>query len=82
MARFLVENVATPLFRFVVVNSVAPSKNVTGPVAATGETAAVKVTVWPLFAGFRLEAIVRAVTDLTVCGKVLEEPPFVLPSPL
>jgi hypothetical protein len=43
----VVVNVATPLVRVPVPRAVAPSLNVTVPVAVDGDTVAVRVTLWP-----------------------------------
>ncbi len=62
--RVEVASVALPLLRVLVPSEVAPLKNSTVPVAAEGETVAVKVTVCPLFDGFGLEARVVVVLVL------------------
>ena len=51
-ARAPVESAAVPEETGAVPNDVAPSKNATVPVAAEGETVAVKVTLWPTVEGF------------------------------
>jgi hypothetical protein len=51
-----VENVALPPLKVPLPIVVAPSRNVTDPVAVDGETEAVKVTNWPYFDGFKLVA--------------------------
>ena len=50
-----VTNVATPPATAPVPMEVAPSKKVTVPVAAEGETLAVNITVCPKVDGFKLE---------------------------
>lgn len=69
-ANWEVEKVAMPLMMLDVPRGVAPFKNWIEPVAEAGVTEAVKMTVWPALAGFRLEARVRvdAALTVTICG--------------
>ena len=65
-----VESVALPPLREALPKEVEPSKNVTVPVAAEGETVAVKVTLWPETEGLALEETAVAVAArLTVWDK-------------
>jgi hypothetical protein len=56
-----VENMALPPLREALPKVEPASKNVTVPVAAEGETVAVKVTLWPETEGLALEATAVAV---------------------
>jgi hypothetical protein len=72
-----VVNVATPPLRLPVPKVTPPSWNVIVPVAADGETVAVKVTLWPYTDGFSDE--VRAVFVLillTLCERTAEALPL------
>ena len=72
-----VVNVATPPLRFPVPKVTPLSWNVTGPVAAEGETAAVRVTPWPYTAGFSDEVrTVFVLILLTVCERTPEALPL------
>ena len=76
-ARLELENVATPALRVPLPSAVAPSKNVTVPVAADGETVAVKVTICPEVDGLRLDVAVVVVPALfTVCDRAAEVLPL------
>ena len=55
--RLDVAKVATPAERVPEPNVVVPSRNVTVPVAAEGDTVAVKITDCPEMDGFRLDPI-------------------------
>jgi hypothetical protein len=71
--RLEVEKVATPPLSVPVPKVVAPSRNVTVPVAVEGDTVAVKVTDWPDVEGLRLEATpVVVFVLLTVCVRGAE----------
>jgi ribosomal protein S5 len=75
-------NVATPPDRLPVPKTVAPSLNVTIPVAVDGNTIAVKVTVAPKADGLGLDVTTVAVeafdTVWVIAGEV-EGPKFALP---
>jgi hypothetical protein len=72
-ARLEVETDALPPLKVAVPSEVPPSKNCTVPVAAEGETAAVKVTDCPNVEGLTLEArLVVEVALLTVSDTVPE----------
>jgi hypothetical protein len=64
-----------------VINDAFPSRNVTVPVAADGETVAVNVTDWPTADGLTLELIVMVAVGLTTI-KTAEVLPLSLASPL
>ena len=66
--RLELAKVATPPLSVPVPKVIAPSRNVTVPVAVEGDTVAVKVTDWPDVEGLRLEAALVVVFALfTVC---------------
>ena len=70
VARAEVESVALPPLRVALPKEVEPSKNVNVPVAAEGETVAVKVTLWPETEGLALEETAVAVaTRFTIWDK-------------
>ena len=64
MERAEVESVALPELRVTAPSEADPSEKVTVPVAAVGETVAVKVTDWPKVEGLTLE--VRLVVELAL----------------
>src|SRR5438876_750696 len=82
-ARVEVASVAVPPLRVRVPNDVLPSKNCTEPVAVTGETTAVKVTVCPVFDGLGLEVSVVVVLALFTLSMSAEDvlPPKVASLP-
>jgi hypothetical protein len=76
-------SVATPPVSGALPNTVAPSRNCTLPVAAPGETFAVKVTGCPNFDGFDEElTLVVEITLATVCVNTAEVLAARLLSPL
>jgi hypothetical protein len=82
IVRVEVLNEATPLASVPVPIDVPLSLNVTVPVAALGETVAVKVTETPKVEGFKLELNAVVVFALfTVCVSVDEVLVLSLPSP-
>ena len=69
-ARVVTANDATPLVRFTVPRSVAPSRNRTVPVADRGITLAVKVTACPTMLGFEPGIAVTVAAVKTVIGVI------------
>ena len=69
------ESVADPPLNVAVPITVAPSRNCTLPVAADGDTVAVKVTVWPATAVVVLAESTVVVVAFTVCEMAPEVAP-------
>ena len=77
--------VTVPPLKALVPNGVAPSMKVTVPLAAAGETVAVRVTLFPKMEGFRLEASVVVVgganTGIAIAACATVFPPAVVNPP-
>jgi hypothetical protein len=78
--RLDVDSVALPTLRVPLPNEMAPSKNVTVPVAVEGDTVAVKVTDCPTVDGLRLDprpvVVFVFAAVFTVCVKAGEVLPL------
>ena len=73
--------VARPELTLLVPSNVAPSKNCTVPVAALGLTLAVKVRLWIVLEGFRLEVRLSVVAVRTLCESAADVLALVVASP-